>query len=141
MEQIISAATEYIRTLFAGNADGHGFAHSMRVYATAMKIADTEPEADRLVVALGALLHDADDDKLFQTESNANARSFLSANGIGPDIADRICEAINAVSFSKNKGRKPKTIEGRIIQDADRLDVCFRRKSSSSAGGFHCPLL
>ena len=123
MEQIVASAIEYIRTLFSGNADGHGFAHSMRVYAAAMKIADTEPEADRQIVALGALLHDADDYKLFQTENNANARVFLSGNDIDLDTADRICEAINAVSFSKNKGRKPKTIEGRIIQDADRLDA------------------
>ena len=123
MEQIIREATEYIRALFAGNADGHGFAHSMRVYHTAMKIAETEPEADLQITALSALLHDADDHKLFQTENNANARSFLAGRNVDSAVIDRICTAINAVSFSKNKGRKPDTIEGRIVQDADRLDA------------------
>ncbi len=33
------------------------------------------------------------------------------------------CKIINAVSFSKNKGKHPETIEGRIVQDADRLDA------------------
>ena len=39
------------------------------------------------------------------------------------ETADRICEAVNSVSFSKNRGKHPGTVEGRIIQDADRLDA------------------
>ena len=123
MRELIEAAEAYIRELFAENADGHGFDHSMRVYRNALLIAETEPEADRLIVALGALLHDADDYKLFSTENNANARRFLSARGVDPGTADRICGAINAVSFSKNRGKKPDTREGQIVQDADRLDA------------------
>ena len=123
MQEIIEAAICYIRDLFAENADGHGFDHSMRVYRNALRIMETEPAADRLVVSLGALLHDADDHKLFHTESNGNARRFLREHGIRPDIEERICEAVNAVSFSRNRGRIPETIEGRIIQDADRLDA------------------
>ena len=38
-------------------------------------------------------------------------------------MSDRICETVNAVSFSKNKGKRPGTAEGRIVQDADRLDA------------------
>ena len=123
MQEIIDAAVGYIRNLFAENADGHGFDHSMRVYRNALRIAETEPGADLSVVSLGALLHDADDHKLFHTENNENARHFLREHNICPDTEDRICEAINAVSFSKNNGKCPDTIEGRIIQDADRLDA------------------
>ena len=123
MQMLVEAAKDYIRALFAENTDGHGFGHSMRVYRNALLILETEPEADRLVVSLGALLHDADDHKLFHTENNANARRFLEAQGVGQETADRICEAINAVSFSQNKGKRPGTIEGQIIQDADRLDA------------------
>ncbi len=119
----VDEAVAYIRELFAGNADGHGFEHSMRVYRNAMRIAGTEPEADQDMVALAALLHDTDDYKLFQTENNANARSFLSAQGIDSETANRICSAINSVSFSRNRDRKPETIEGQIVQDADRLDA------------------
>lgn len=122
-EDLTDAAKEYIARLFAGNADGHGFDHAMRVYENAMRIAGTEPAADRLTVALGAMLHDADDHKLFQTENNANARRFLDSENVDPETRDRICEVINSVSFSKNKGKKPETIEGQIVQDADRLDA------------------
>ena len=122
-EPIIEAAITYIGKLFCGNAGGHDDKHSLRVYRLAMRIADTEPECDRVIVALGALLHDADDYKLFDTTDNANARAFLKANGIQDDIIERICEAINSVSFSKNRTTAPSTLEGRIIQDADRLDA------------------
>ena len=67
MEQIIRDAVEYIRGLFEGNADGHGFDHSCRVWSSAMMIAETEPACDPEIVALAALLHDADDHKLFAT--------------------------------------------------------------------------
>ena len=122
-EEIIGEAVEYVRELFQGNSDGHGFEHTMRVYRTAMLIADSEPECDRTVAALAALLHDADDRKLFSTENNANARAFLDARSVDTETAERVCAAVNAVSFSKNRGKTPETPEGRIVQDADRLDA------------------
>ena len=121
--EIIRAAEAYIRALFEGNADGHGYEHTLRVYRTAMQIAGTVPGTDRFIVALGALLHDADDHKLFETEDNANARRFLDGQGIDADTAERICGVINSVSFSRNRGKKPDTAEGMIVQDADRLDA------------------
>lgn len=123
MKETIDAAKEYIERLFAGNVDGHGLDHSMRVYRNAMLLADAYPVADRFIVALSALLHDADDYKLFQTQNNANARSFLESQNVDRETADRICEVINSVSFSKNREKKPETIEGQIVQDADRLDA------------------
>ncbi len=121
--EVLRSAEAYVRELFRGNADGHDADHTMRVYANAMRIAREEPGCDAFVVALAALLHDADDHKLFSTENNANARRFLEEQGVPQETADRICRAINAVSFSKNGDRRPDTPEGRIVQDADRLDA------------------
>jgi uncharacterized protein len=122
-ERIEEEAAEYVRELFQGNSDGHDFDHTMRVYRTAMEIADSEPDCDRKIVALAALLHDADDSKLFATADNANARAFLAAQNVDEDTAGKICTAINSVSFSKNRDRCPELLEGRIVQDADRLDA------------------
>ena len=121
--KIIKEAIEYVRALFQGNSDGHDFDHTMRVYHTAMEIADSEPHCNRQVVALAALLHDADDYKLFETKNNANARAFLDSQNIDEATAVQICMAINSVSFSKNRGRCPELLEGKIVQDADRLDA------------------
>ena len=42
---------------------------------------------------------------------------------MGTDKINGICADINGVSFSQNKGRRPDTLEGQIVQDADRLDA------------------
>ena len=123
MEELIAKAIDYINELFASDHGGHDAAHTLRVYKNALMIARTEPECDMLTVSLGALLHDADDSKLFDTENNLNARRFLSRNGVSEEQTEKICEVINSVSFSKNRGRRPGTAEGRIVQDADRLDA------------------
>lgn len=122
-DDIIDAAIGYIRALFRDNANGHDAAHSLRVYQNALRIAETEPDCDKTRVALTALLHDADDHKLFQTQNNANARAFLESQSVDEQTIERICRDINAVSFSRNRGRRPETIEGAIVQDADRLDA------------------
>ena len=122
-EAWIRAAEAFVRELFSGNAGGHDVEHTLRVFRNAMRLADTEPGCDRTVVALGALLHDADDHKLFHTEGNANARAFFASHQVPGDMVERIVDVINGVSFSQNQGRTPATLEGRIVQDADRLDA------------------
>ena len=120
---LIEKAKAYVEELFHSDFGGHGADHTYRVYENAMLVADKEPECDRETVALAALLHDADDHKLFNTENNTHARHFLIENGITEEKTDEICSTINMVSFSRNRGRRPDTIEGKIVQDADRLDA------------------
>lgn len=133
-KKIIDETIEYIRELFSGDSGGHDYRHSMRVYRNAIAILDTGREAgiesncevskaDDFIVVMAALLHDADDHKLFDTTDNENARKFLNEKGVEADVIEKICDAINSVSFSQNRGRKPDTIEGCIVQDADRLDA------------------
>ena len=121
--EIIRNAIDYIQILFKDAADGHDANHSLRVYYTAVSIAEKHKECDVLTVALAAILHDVDDHKLFNTENNANARIFLAENGVDEVMTEIICDIINAVSFSQNRDKKPETIEAMIVQDADRLDA------------------
>ena len=116
-------AISYIQELFRGDAGGHGADHSLRVYRNALLIAEQEKDCNRTVVRLAALLHDADDHKLFHTENHEHARAFLTANQVPEAWIEAICAAIRAVSFSQNGDRQPATLEGRIVQDADRLDA------------------
>ena len=119
----IAHAKAWVGEHFSQTGGSHDAAHTLRVYRTAMRIADTEPACDRVIVALGALLHDADDAKLFGTSGNAHARSWMEKEGMSSEVQDRICDVINGVSFSHNRGSAPKTLEGKIVQDADRLDA------------------
>ena len=122
-ELLIKNATDYVADLLENNAGGHDIAHSVRVYKNSLKIAELEPSCDMLIVSLAALLHDVDDHKLFDNDNNENARAFLNSNGVPADKTEEIIKVINSVSFSQNRGKKPETIEGMIVQDADRLDA------------------
>ena len=122
-DQIINAAIIYITELFQDNSGGHDVSHTMRVYRNALVIASSEMKCDIEVVSLAAILHDADDHKLFHTVNNANARRFLKEHSVDPEKTERIINAINSVSFSQNRGKHPETPEGKIVQDADRLDA------------------
>ena len=119
----IDATIAYVHELFRNNSGGHDAAHTMRVYHNALRIAESEASCDLEIIALAALLHDADDPKLFDTTDNANARAFLTANAVDQIRTDAILCAVNSVSFSRNRGIQPETPEGRIVQDADRLDA------------------
>ena len=122
-DKIIASAFNYIEDLFKNDFGGHDVEHSKRVYQNAFLIAKNEPECDLFVVSLAALLHDVDDHKLFHTENNANARAFLESVQLDQNQIERICELMNGISFSKNRGVRPETLEGKIVQDADRLDA------------------
>lgn len=122
-DNIVENAKKYIENLFSNNSDGHDLAHTLRVYELAKTIAREYSQCKSIIVELASLLHDADDYKLFNTENNANARRFLEEQDVSEETIDEICSVINSVSFSKNKGKTPDTLEGKIVQDADRLDA------------------
>lgn len=122
-EELISDAIEYVSELLGKNSGGHDTAHSLRVYKNALKIASNEPGCDLTVVSLASILHDVDDHKIFENENNENARAFLADKGVSSEQIEEICTVINSVSFSRNRDRKPQSIEGMIVQDADRLDA------------------
>jgi uncharacterized protein len=120
---IISNAIKYIQKVFDNNSDGHDTDHSLRVYHNALSISSKYQEADLFVISLAAILHDVDDHKLFNTKNNQNARSFLESQDIQVETIEWIVDIINGVSFSHNKDKVPETLEGKIVQDADRLDA------------------
>lgn len=121
-EKIISDAITYIKNVFSNDTTGHDFYHSLRVYKTATYIAEKE-DANLFIVQLSALLHDVDDYKLeFGNSELKNTRSFLGANNMSKTEIDIICDIISQVSFKGISSYVPSTLEGKIVQDADRLD-------------------
>ena len=120
---IIENALSYIKELFREDYSGHDYHHSVRVYNNAITIARKEG-GNILKIKLGALLHDVDDRKLFGTSDTLeHARHFLAVNGIDSEAAEEICSIIKSVSFKGNGTTAPDTLEGKIVQDADRLDA------------------
>ena len=119
---LIEKAKEYARTVFAGDSGGHDFDHTMRVYRMAVLLAEDEG-ADRETAALAALLHDVDDRKISPDtcESQGRARDFLHSHSVDAEMTEMVLRIIAQVSFSG--GKVPDTLEGKCVQDADRLDA------------------
>ena len=123
-KNIIDNAIIYVKNFFAYESTGHDYYHTMRVFNSARQIAIKEG-ADLEIVQIASLLHDVDDHKISpKTSQNLdNARVFMKENGLSQDKIEQICEIIGEISFSKNGNKSPKTIEGKCVQDADRLDA------------------
>lgn len=120
---MIEKAMEFAREIFSGDASGHDFDHTMRVYRMATRLAKEEG-ADQEIVQLAALLHDVDDHKLSPEtcENHLRAVTFLRGNGADEVKIRIITDIISRISFSANRGA-PSTLEGKCVQDADRLDA------------------
>ncbi len=123
-ESIIKNAYSYVEKMFENDFSGHDCFHTYRVCRTAKIIAENE-EANVIIVQLAALLHDVDDIKLSPgTYANKErAKAFLIENGVDESTIQNICEIISEVSFAGKDSIIPKTIEGKCVQDADRLDA------------------
>jgi uncharacterized protein len=122
--KIIGAAKEYAADIFKDDCSGHDDDHTLRVFENAQRILKTEPQANAFIVSLAALLHDVDDIKLFPNDFDyQNARKFMVDQAIDSKIQERVVDVISQVSFKANETSTPSALEGKIVQDADRLDA------------------
>ena len=122
MINLESELIEYIKKKFEGDSSGHDVHHSIRVYRNALKLAK-DYRCDEELIMMAALLHDVDDFKLFKTSNYENARKILAQCNIEESRIEAVIEIISTVSFKGTNTKTPSTIEGKIVQDADRLDA------------------
>ena len=109
------------------NDPAHDFDHIMRVFKNAQKICKKENAHEKLVLS-AVLLHDIVSypksdkrSKLSSIKSAEKSKKILKKFNFTKEEIQIISDAIRDHSFSRNK--IPATIEGKILQDADRLDA------------------
>ena len=109
------------------NDSAHDFDHIMRVFKNAQKICKKENTHEKLVLS-AVLLHDIVSypksdkrSKLSSIKSAEKSKKILKKFNFTKEEIQTISYAIRDHSFSRNK--IPVTIEGKILQDADRLDA------------------
>jgi uncharacterized protein len=122
---IIQKTTEYIKQEFGDDSSGHDWWHIYRVWKNAITICERE-KADLFIVQLAALLHDLDDWKFNENEGETpqRAKAWMDFCGVNPQINQTVCEIIMHISYKGAQvENKMKSLEGFIVQDADRLDA------------------
>jgi uncharacterized protein len=106
---------------------GHDFSHVLRVFRLCNVISKDE-HADRLILFASALLHDLGrgdelrDPKIDHAEKSAEiSLPILEKVNFPKDKIPAVLYAIKVHRFSK--GIAPTTLEAKILQDADRIDI------------------
>lgn len=119
---LIKATKKYIQHTLHHDSS-HDWWHVYRVWKLAAYIANRE-KANSFLVEMAALLHDLEDWKFVSTPQNQGTIQWLRYNDVPEEIQSAILDIINNISFKgAHVPLPPLTLEGKIVQDADRLDA------------------
>lgn len=123
---IIHATAQWVESRMSGETTGHDWWHTYRVWKTALKISKTEG-GDTFIIQMAALLHDMGDHKFFGGIDKTRETAMFWIDqfaGITAEEKIHIADICEQLSY---KGADVDTsmpdIEGKIVQDADRLDA------------------
>jgi uncharacterized protein len=123
---IIKKTAEFARKTLEGEGSGHDWWHVYRVWRMAKRIA-REEKADIFIVELAALLHDISDWKFSAGNDKLGSQiteKFLSKLMVDQKIINDVAEIVLNISYKGGTNKvKLQTMEGKIVQDADRLDA------------------
>jgi len=126
-DSIIQALIVQLKPFFEKDSSGHDWFHIERVWKLAKQIAVKE-NVNVFIVELGALLHDIADHKFvenFETESIKRTTDILSQfNDISQQEIEAVIHIVLNCSYKGGvEANKMNSIEGKIVQDADKLDA------------------
>lgn len=124
--KIVEQVKEQIKSKFENDSSGHDWFHIDRVWKVAKQIAEQE-NVNIFVTELGALLHDIADHKFvdnFEEESMKRTYEILKPLGVEDEIISEVTHIVLNCSFKGGVDKnKMNSIEGKIVQDADKLDA------------------
>ena len=125
-EEIINRIKNYVKSICEKDSTGHDWWHIQRVYNNAMLINKKE-NANEFVITMIVLMHDLYDHKFFNGDTQSALEGTLKKldvyNYISKDDVTNIVYSCANLGFSSNIVEiKELSAEGKIVQDADRLD-------------------
>ncbi|MFZ2189002.1 MAG: HD domain-containing protein [Candidatus Moraniibacteriota bacterium] len=125
-EAIIQKTVDFVKATLSDTDASHDWWHIYRIWQLSKHIAQTE-NVDLFVVELGALLHDISDWKNNSGDSTVGAKiaaDFLKKQNVNEKIILAVKHILENISFKGiSDNSNMETIEGKIIQDADKLDA------------------
>ena len=123
-QEQLKAMEQYAKRVLNSDTTGHDWSHIERVVNTTKTIAKAEG-ADLFICEAAALLHDVIDDKIVQDPAHAlkELKQFLTLIEVTPEEIEAIESIITRMSFKNHQENQELSLEGRVVQDADRLDA------------------
>lgn len=121
---VVRRTAEHVRRTLEKEGTGHDWHHIERVRRNSLRIARAEG-ADLFVVELAALLHDIADWKFHAEDAGPKvARAWLETLKVAEPVIGHVCEIVGKSSYKGARVKAaPLSLEGRVVQDADRLDA------------------
>lgn len=116
----------YVKQKLSYDFSGHDMAHIERVVKLAQKILNHQPQANAFIVLMSAYLHDVIDEKVTEDVDSAiiELKEYLRSLKLTSAEINAIFDIIENMSYRKNLSQKATlSLEGQIVQDADRLDA------------------
>ncbi|PXZ03452.1 HD domain-containing protein [Gilliamella apicola] len=116
----------FVKQKLSHDFSGHDMAHIERVVKLANKILNHQPQANAFIVLMSAYLHDVIDEKVIADVNNAinELQDYLRSLNLTTEEMRAIFDIIENMSYRKNLSQKTTlSLEGQIVQDADRLDA------------------
>lgn len=117
---------KYVKQKLSHDFSGHDMAHIERVVKLAQKILNHQPQANAFIVLMSAYLHDVIDEKVTENVDSAiiELKEYLRSLKLTSAEMSAIFDIIENMSYRKNLSQKATlSLEGQIVQDADRLDA------------------
>ena len=123
-QEQLKAMEQYAKRVLDSDTSGHDWSHIERVVNTTKTIAKAEG-ADLFICEAAALLHDVIDDKIIQDSADAlkELKKFLTSIEVTPEQIEAIVSIITRMSFKNHQEKQELSLEGKVVQDADRLDA------------------
>lgn len=123
-DEIISAAERFCRSELENDPTGHDWWHIHRVVQMANRLA-YEEGANSFICTISALLHDVADEKLNDSKESGlrKVREWLEGQPMTDEELQHIMEIISTMSYNAGANPPMRTMEGKVVQDADRLDA------------------
>lgn len=125
-KDVLDKTQQFVKQRMEGEGSGHDWWHIVRVVNTAKTIAVKEG-GDLFVIELAALLHDIADWKFHGGDTTVGSqvtREWLLTLDTSNNVIDQVAYIVKYISFKGGSNtHKMKTIEGKVVQDADRLDA------------------
>lgn len=123
--ELVQRVLRLLKRTYRDDTSGHDWGHLERVWKMAKRLAKDEL-VSQFLLEMAALLHDVDDYKVKKTgeEEFSRTEKIIAPFGLNEAVKKRLYQVMRSVSF---KGARvettPTTLEGKIVQDADRLDA------------------